>query len=201
MKRILGILTAALVLCASGAERAYAQIAIGGTGLGILESWNSDGTTTLNKALGVTGGASYFAHLGSSFAVEAGLRYRLVYDPNPHGFEHALEAPFSLNWFLKKSADFVPFSDYGTHDERIPLIYAGPTFEMGIGGNVNGERRYGNGRQNYVNILVGGGVGLFIVEESMLLKLGYEYGLLDCSGDPAVSKHRHYMRLGLYFLL
>ena len=198
MKKALFLLLAVAALMAAP-KKADAQVAIGGTGFGFFETGNTIGDPAMNRAAGISLGASYYQHVGNAAAVSAGLSYRFVLDPNPKGNEHGVELPLAFNYFFGASKDFVPFVSEGPDDSIIPFVYAGPTLEFGLGGSVPGAKRFDV--QNRFNVLVGAGAGIYLVDNYIILKLGYDYSLMDYSISDADKQTRHYIRLGVSFVL
>ena len=192
------LLSATLLLVPT---RAHAQFALNAEGNGFLESRVKGGNKVLNKVIGVSIGATYYKNIGTSFAVGSGLNYHFFLDPAPNGYEHGFNIPLTVNWFFRKSEDFVPLVKAGPSDNWVPFVYAGPTFEMGVGGRIVHDRRFSEGMQNRINVLAGGGVGIYLIDAALLFRLGYDYGMLDYSDNPDKVYHRHYIRLGVSVLL
>ncbi|MBQ1842459.1 MAG: hypothetical protein II130_05710 [Bacteroidales bacterium] len=200
MKKVLMIVLAAAALL-STAKNADAQIALGGSAFVAHETGNVVGDPANNNFFGLTLGATYYQHIGRTMAISGGVNYRFAYDPNPKGMEHSVEVPVAFNYFFTKDKDFVPFIQQGHEANVVPFVFAGPTLEYGFGGNVLSAKRFAEGSLKPLNVLVGGGVGLYLVDSSIMFKLGYDCSLMDYNYDNTYAQRRHYIRLGVAFVL
>ena len=190
MKKIFVLLLPALLMLVS--HHAQAQFAVEGSGFGIYEAVNPGGGAYLNRAIGASMGASYFARLTPDFFLRAGMDYQFTYDPDAKGFEHGLEIPLTANLSLGYSQEYRPY------------LFAGPTLQLGIGGKTGGSPsvpRFDKGVQNRFNVLAGGGVGLELVQNEIFFQLGYQYGLMNYRAKNNTPRHRHYIRLGVAFMI
>lgn len=183
------------------AKNADAQIALGGSAFGVHETGNVVGDPAKNNFFGLALGATYYQHIGHTMAISGGVNYRFAYDPNPKGMEHSIEVPVAFNYFFTKDKDFVPFISQGHDADLIPFVFAGPTLEYGLGGNVLTSKRFAEGMLKPLNLLVGGGVGLYLVDSSLMFKLGYDCSIMDYNYDNTYTQRRHFVRLGVAIVL
>lgn len=161
------------------------------------------GSDALN---GITAGVGYDMTIQGGFALAYGLNYTYSWykitsagangDEKATYSDHALDIPVRLKYTYNASDNFKVFG------------FVGPKFCYGLSGTVTGSSVNAYGKDGGVNpfdIKVGLGVGVDV--SKFLVKVGYDFGMLDTrkevngvklTGD-AVRNNQFYVTVGYTF--
>ena len=203
MKKI--ILTLALAAIATSA---FAQISVGG---GYLSSTKTSGNTSATGQ-GFYAGVDYNIQLGTSgLGVAPGVFYSSITDASATSLIGGLASieGKTVEQFINVPVNF----NYGLNfvDGALKLsLYAGPTLNYCISskttysGNIAGVSGSTDPINNFeadkdykpLNVLVGGGVALDIVE-TIRVNFGYNYGLMDLHANENIELKRAGWHVGL----
>ena len=211
MKKILcSIFAASLMLLGTSA---FAQVAIGA---GYVQSkytyktGNSSGSG--DSANGFYAGLEYKVPVGEVFGLSAGVNYELLASKNynigaisGNLKEHYINVPVRLN------------AGVNLGDQARLFIFGGPTFSYALAGKVDLGVKVGSfdiggtydiykdGGYNRFDVLVGGGVGLDLMDR-FRVTAGYDLGMFNklAKGsdgtEPSTKLNRNQLHAGIAFL-
>ena len=211
MKKIVTLLSAALMLLAG--TSAFAQMSVGA---GYVNSTDivklgNDSKTTGTAGNGFYAGISYTAPLAAGLNFTPGVYYEFltanevasasVLNISGRETEHYINIPLTFSYGTDLSSDFRFF------------VYAGPTASVGLasttkvsadvvgikveGGTVN---NYDNESYGRFDIMLGGGIGCEF-HDNFRFTVGYDFGMLNrYTGSADYSQHRNRLTAGIAFL-
>jgi len=217
MKKIVTLLSAALMLLAG--TSAFAQMSVG---IGYVNSTDivkivklgndsKDSKTTGTAGNGFYAGISYTAPLAAGLSFTPGVYYEFltanevasasVLNISGRETEHYINIPLTFSYGTDLSSDFRLF------------VYAGPTASVGLasttkvsadvvgikveGGTVN---NYDNESYGRFDIMLGGGIGCEF-RDNFRFTVGYDFGMLNrYTGSADNSQHRNRLTAGIAFL-
>ncbi len=205
MKKILSsILVASLMLVGTSA---FAQMSIGAGYVNSKSTFSTSSGTSKYSAPsnGFYAGLEYNVPVGDIFGLSAGVN-----------FEYLMSKTYTLGSLL--SGDFkeqyinVPVHlNFGADlaDAIRVLVFAGPTFSYGLAAKVEGGAAgftlgsdlYKDRGWNRFDVLVGGGVGLELMDK-IRLSVGYDLGMfnrLPKDSNDKVNRNRMYAGLAFLF--
>ena len=207
MKKIVTLLSAALVLLAGAS--AFAQTSVGA---GYLSSVNVNKSGNSSEALnGFYAGVGFTVPITAGINFTPGLYYGYITKSNASNFgsiasasgklqEHYVNIPLHFSYSLDLSQGFRLFA------------YAGPSASIGVAstytlsGNVAGisgsskTDNYKDGSNyNRFDVMLGGGVGLEF-NDMIRFQVGYDWGMLNRYNSDNVNVHRNQLTAGVAFL-
>ena len=204
MKKIVTILAASMMLFA---VNALAQPSIGAGYLSSTEISKSGNTSTESNPMnGFYAGLSYTVPVVDELSFTPGVYYGLLFKDNATGIgpisisgkqrDHYINVPLHFSYGLDLSPDFRFFA------------YAGPSVSLGVASKVTSsvgtssgsyDRYQENSDLNRFDILVGGGVGVEIMN-MFRLNIGYDMGMLNRYNNTNTAYRRNQLTAGVAFL-
>lgn len=202
MKKILtSLLAASLMLLGT---QAFAQMSVNA---GYLNSTLATKNSSDN-ANGAYAGVSFNIPVAGGLAVAPGIYYSFLTSKETAALgsiasgsgtfmEHAVNVPVYLNYGIDLARDTKVF------------VYGGPTLQYGLASTVNYEgnvlgvsgkassNNYDNENFNRMNVYLGGGLGFGI--GSLLVTVGYDYGMMNQYKNTDTACHRSNLKLGVGF--
>jgi len=207
MKKIFtSVLFASLMLLGTSA---FAQVSVGAGYVNSKYSYKTANNSTADNANGIYAGVEYNIPIGDIFGMSAGVNYEFLKSKDYNVSvlsgdlqEHYINVPVRLN------------AGFPLGDEARLFIFGGPTFSYALAGQVDlsvniagfevGGKYdlYEDGGYNRFDVLVGGGVGLDLMDK-LRLTVGYDFGMFnklpkDSSTD--VTFTRNQLHAGIAFL-
>ena len=203
-----------LTICviALAASTASAQFAVSA---GFL---NRDQKTTINKetkSVGLNGfyaGVSYTLGLPGGFAITPGVYYNNTSDKTVDSSDYAhLGALVDTEGTQKDQYLSVPVDiswGVGINNIGKVFVFAGPVFEYALGSDFelsvdSVSKTYDRFKENEdykkFNLLVGGGIGVEILE-TLRVVAGYNYGIADTYDDDTRTVKTNQLYAGLSYL-
>ena len=203
MKKVLSTLLAASMMLLG--TQAFAQMSVNaGHHNSTLATKNSS-----DNSNGAYAGLSFNIPIAGGLAVAPGVYYSLLTSKETASIgsflqgsgtftEHAINVPVYLNWGMNLASDMRFF------------IFGGPTCQYGLAskvkydvssGSLSGSKTHNNYDSadfNRLNVYLGGGVGFGI--SSLLITVGYDYGMMNQFKNTDVSCHRSNIKLGVGYV-
>lgn len=204
MKKIVTLLSAALVLLASAP--AFAQASIGAGYLNSIDVVKSGNTTSSDPLSGFYLGGTYTVPVASGINFNPGIYYGYAAKSNATDLiitklngkreDHFLNIPLMFSYGLELSPDFSFFA------------YAGPSVSLGLASKVTGsvgsnsssyDRYQEDSSLNRFDVMVGGGVGVEIMNK-FRINVGYDFGMLNRYNNTNTAYRRNQLTAGVAFL-
>lgn len=204
MKKLI-VVAAMLLVCATS----FAQLNVNLGYANMTTRYKTGNDLYSSRLNGFTVGAGYSLELADGFFFTPGVNYLFTAGdtnsaPGPVSLkgsitEHYVNVPLTLSYDLPLSGSVKLF------------VFAGPTASVGVASNTKltvnvGPYKADEVVDNYkdntyyrFNLLLGGGIGLK-VSDSYLVKVGYDFGLLNRSGVQNVSEHDRVLTVGIAYL-
>ncbi|MBR5100832.1 MAG: PorT family protein [Bacteroidales bacterium] len=204
MKKIVTLLSAALVLLASAP--AFAQASVGAGYFNSIDVVKSGSTTNSDPLSGFYAGVGFTVPVASGINFTPGVYYGYAAKSNATDLiitklsgkreDHFINVPLHFSYGLDLSPDFRFFA------------YAGPSVSLGVASKVTSsvgtssgsyDRYQENSDLNRFDILVGGGVGVEIMN-MFRLNIGYDMGMLNRYNNTNTAYRRNQLTAGVAFL-
>lgn len=203
MKKIVTILSAALVLLASAP--AFAQASIGAGYLSSTELWKSGNSSTQSTPMnGFYAGVGYTVPIANGINFTPGIYYGFATKDNVVDLagifkinggkqqDHYLNIPLDFSFGVDMSSDLRFF------------VYGGPSLSLALASNlISGSttvNRFGdNSDLNRFDIMLGGGVGIEVMK-AFRINVGYDFGMLNRYNNSNTTCHRNQLTAGVAFL-
>ena len=204
MKKIVTLLSAALVLLASAP--AFAQASIGAGYLNSIDVVKSGNTTNSDPLNGFYVGGSFTVPVVSGINFNPGVYYGYAAKSNATDLiittlsgkreDHFINVPLSFSYGLNLSPDLRFFA------------YAGPSISFGIASKVSGalgnnkssyDRYQENSDLNRFDVMLGGGIGVEVMN-LFRLNVGYDFGMLNRYNNTNTAYRRNQLTAGVAFL-
>lgn len=211
MKKILCSLFAASMMLLG--TSAFAQVSVGAGYVNSKYSLKSSSTSyTSDPANGFYAGLEYSVPVGEVFGLSAGVNYEYLMSKNYN--------VGGISGDLKEQYINVPVRlNVGFHlgDDARVFIFGGPTFNYALAGQVDlgvkvgsfevGGKydMYKDGNYNRFDVMVGGGVGLDLMER-FRVTAGYDFGMFNKlpkasdGSEPSSKLTRNQLHAGIAFL-
>jgi hypothetical protein len=208
MKRILTtILAASMMLWGFDA---FAQLGVGAGYVNSTSTTKVSDTKSSVASNGFYAGGSYNLPIAGALGIAPGVYYEFLTSSKESNFaglasvkgtttEHYIGAPLMLTAGLPIANDLKLF------------LFGGPTFQYGIASKTKVDAgalglttsstidNYDNDNYGRFDVLLGGGFG-FDLMNTIQLKVGYNYGMLNRNDSDKVTNHRSELHFGLAFL-
>lgn len=204
MKKIITLMSAAILLLAG--TSAFAQPAINAGYLNSIDLVKSGNSTNTSPMSGFYAGVSFTVPVVSGLNFTPGIYYGYAAKSNSTDLiittvsgkreDHFINIPLHFSYGLEFNPDFVFFA------------YAGPSASIGVaskitgalGGNKGSYDRYQeNSNLNRFDIMLGGGVGVEIMEK-FRINVGYDFGMLSRYKNNDTAYRRNQLTAGVAFL-
>lgn len=205
MKKLIVLAAAMLLVCATS----FAQLNVN-LGYANTKARYKAGNDMYSMRLnGFTVGAGYSLELADGFFFTPGVNYLFA-----TGNSNPAPGPISLTGNITEHYINVPLTlsyDFPLSGSVKFFLFAGPTASVGVASQTKltvnvGPYKADEVVDNYkgndyyrFNILLGGGAGLKI-SDSYLIKVGYDFGLLNRSGVKDISEHDRLLTVGIAYL-